>query len=157
MRISVTTDGGVLKCVATGRSKAGVRAIVNAHLHPEHASVFRDIRRYTSYDVLSDGTVTTTYPARVAFFKFSMHVNKKVSRDSDGRTIIDFYTPRGLAKFRGKWILAQEIDGTRIDLEQTMEVPPWAMKMLPVASAFRSRIVRAFEDMDACELTRCSR
>lgn len=154
MDVSIAVKGNSLECVASGRVRAGVRAIVDAHMHPERAHVFRDIRKYASYDILRDGTVVTEYPAKVAFFKFTMHVNKKLSRDGDS-TIVDFYTPKGLAAFRGKWTLTPETTGTpetrgtRVTLVQTMRVPGWALRVLPVASAFRSRIVRAFEDMDA--------
>jgi hypothetical protein len=154
--ISIAVKGNSLECVATGRVRSGVRAIVDAHMHPEKAGAFRDIGKYASYDILRDGTVVTEYPAKVAFFKFTMHVNKKLSRNGDS-TIVDFYTPKGLAAFRGKWTLtpethgAPETHGTRVSLVQTMQVPGWALRVLPVASAFRSRIVRAFEDMDALE------
>lgn len=146
--VSISVDGNSMECVASGRVRADVRAIVDAHLHPEKAGAFRDIRKYASYDILRDGTVVTEYPARVAFFKFAMHVNKKLSKEGE-TTVIDFYTPKGLTTFRGKWTLTPEVSGTRVDLAQTMEVPGWALRVLPVASAFRSRIVRAFEDMDA--------
>lgn len=149
--ISIVVKGNSLECVASGRVRANVRAIVDAHLHPEKAGAFRDIRKYASYDILRDGTVVTEYPAKVAFFQFSMHVNKKLSKEGDS-TVIDFYTPKGLATFRGKWTLAPEADGTRVDLTQTMQVPGWALRVLPVSSAFRSRIARAFEDMDALQL-----
>lgn len=149
--ISISRKGNSLECVATGRVRAGVRAIVDAHMHPERAHAFRDIRRYASYDILRDGTVVTEYPAKVAFFEFAMHVNKKLSGEGNSTTI-DFYTPRGLAAFRGKWTLTPETMGTRVDLVQTMEVPGWAVRLLPVASAFRSRIARAFEDMDALDV-----
>jgi hypothetical protein len=150
MSISIAVKGNSLECVATGRVRSGVRAIVDAHMHPEKAGAFRDIGKYASYDILRDGTVVTEYPAKVAFFKFTMHVNKKLSRDGDS-TIVDFYTPKGLAAFRGKWTLTPDVHGTRVDLAQTMQVPGWALRVLPVASAFRSRIARAFEDMDALE------
>lgn len=150
MDVSIAVNGNSLECVATGRVRAGVRAIVDAHMHPGKAAAFRDIGKYASYDILRDGTVVTEYPAKVAFFKFTMHVNKKLSRDGDS-TIVDFYTPKGLAAFRGRWTLTPEPHGTRVNLVQTMRVPGWALRVLPVASAFRSRIVRAFEDMDALE------
>lgn len=149
MHISISKKGNALECVASGRVRAGVRAIVDAHMHPGRAHVFRDIRQYASYDVLRDGTVVTEYPAKVAFFNFTMHVNKQLSRQGD-LTVVNFYTPKGLASFKGTWTLAPHSDGTTVvDLVQTMEVPGWAMRVLPIASAFRSRIARAFEDMDA--------
>ena len=127
--------------------------VVRAHEDRSFAPAFRDIKKYSRFEVDDDGSIHTAYDARVGFLKFPMEVVKRVRRLDDGTTaVVGFETSDAcLASFQGEWKVRRDPDnpaGSIVDLAQTVAVPSWA-RFLPIEAAIRSRVQNALVDMDA--------
>jgi hypothetical protein len=128
--------------------------VVRAHEDRRFAHAFRDIQKYTKFEMRDTGEILTAYNANVGFLKFPMEVVKRVTLDNaTGDRYVRFRTTADcLADFDGHWRVRQDpvSGGSIVNLNQTIRVPPWTRWLrLPVESAIRRRIENAISDMDA--------
>lgn len=148
MRYQVAREGGELGVSATALLPVPAERIIRAHLSPVHASSFRDIQSYTKFEV-EGAVVRTEYPARIGPLKMLMKVHKRYVPETTERQCIEFWTaPDCLASFRGRWTVRPVgVASSHVTLNQAVSVPGWA-RWLPVESYLKSRVTRAFEDLE---------
>ncbi len=145
MEYRSTRQGCVYTCSASAVIDASPRDVVEAHTLERNAAKFRDVRRYSKYEVDDDGVVRVEFPAKVGFFSFTQKFCKRATRDA-----IRFWTPDdGLARIRGAWTFEPAPAGrTLVKFHQVVRTPGWAT-ILPIESYIRSRVVRMMEDTAA--------
>jgi hypothetical protein len=120
------------------------RDIIEAHTLERNASKFRDVKKYSKFEVWKDGVINIEFPAKIAFFSFTQKFRKRVSFET-----IRFWTPEdSLSQIRGSWTLKRFHGKTLVKFEQVVRVPGWAT-IFPLETYIRSRVTRMMEDTAA--------
>lgn len=145
MNYESSKKDGKLSVRASAIIRTPPNVVLRAHADCQFASAFRDIGKYTLFQQDGD-VIRTAYSSRISFLNIPMAVHKRISSEH-----VDFWTPpSAMVSFRGRWTIEPHGTGSRVSLAKTVDVPVWS-RFLPVESAVKSRIMRAYEDLEGLE------
>lgn len=155
-KCTTTKSGSTYISHATRSVRPAISDIIDAHTSRDKAACFRDIGKYTHFDIVETSethkVVKVAFPAKIAWFSFPQMFCKRATLRSAKHGRVEFWTPpKSVADISGAWDLDALPDGhTLVNFHQNVTVPGWA-KFLPIESYIASRVTRMMEDLDTLQ------